>query len=220
MLNSDHWSLLLGDEAGYPTTSLGDTVGSGEFGRGVSPGGVTDRGYYAFETGGGNRALGVQIGPTGFAAAVPSLRVKNETGVLVDHLHVSYEIWVNNDSGNSNYFDLEFSDDSTYIDPLFFDTPAAADAVSTWTKTELEYDLMLPVTVIGLGTIEALENGDSLWVEWSIGGSLDALNGYDEVALDNVRITAFSTAIPEPQTCIALSFMGAIVVARRRRRSV
>lgn len=217
-LNSNDWTFWLSDEAGFSSTNPGDTVGAGEFGRGTSTGGVSNPGYYAFETGGGNRALGVQIGSTGFASAVPSLTVKNETGTVVDHLRVRYDIWVLNDSDNSNYFDLEFSDGSNFIDPVFFESPETADASAIWSKTELEYDLFLPFTVFGGQMIDSLNDGESIQVEWSIGGSFSALNAYDEVAVDNVRITAYSTAIPEPHSVMVLSCLGIVTLVRRRRR--
>ena len=218
-LNSDHWALYIGDSSSFSETNPGDSVGSGEFGRGSSTGSIADSGFYALETGGANRALGVQLVSTGFSFAGFNLRVRNDTGYQVDNIHVSYEIWVKNDSDNSNYFDLEFSDDSDYIDPVWFETPYAHDAASMWTKTDLEFDLFLPTVGNNGGTIEALDAGDSLWVNWVIGGEFNVLNGYNEVALDNVRITAFSSSVPQPQSLLIIGAVGLMTTTRRRHRT-
>ncbi|QDV43981.1 hypothetical protein Enr13x_38420 [Stieleria neptunia] len=217
-LDSNDWELVIGDDNGSLQTSFGDTVGVGVFGRGMSSGGVSDSGYYSFETGGGNRALGIQLGDAGFSFGIPSLRIRNQTGQVVDALTVRYDVWVYNDSNNSNYFDLEFSNGSAFIDPVFLDTPSAADGTPEWVQTTLQYDLLLPENGLFGGVLQPLADGDSMLVEWSGGGSFDALNGFDEMAIDNIQITAFSTAIPEPGTPLALCVVSGVMALRRRRR--
>lgn len=189
-LDSSSWELRFFNEDEFQATGLRETHGAGLFGRGLSTGGVETAGYYAFETGDGNRALGLQSGPNGFSGGDPNLFLRNQTGRVVDVLHVKYEAWVYNDSDSSSYFDLEFDTETGFIDPVFLETPLLADESPEWTKTQLDYDLFLPIEGFD-GTLHELEDGDTIWIRWAIGGEFDALNGYDEVAVDNIEITAY-----------------------------
>ena len=222
-LDSNLWELALGEvDGGFQSisTNLGDTIGAGDFGRGVSAGGVAVRGAYAFEPETGNRALGVQVGSNGFATALATLHVRNETGHEVDVITVSFDAWVYNDSNGSNYFDLEFSQQGGFIDPAGLDTPTTADPVPGWGKVNVEYALLLPEVGTFGGTLLPLQNGDEMRIRFSVGGDSDAENRYDEVAIDNLRITAYSsTAIPEPSFGLLLALGASVWVVRRKDRT-
>ncbi len=214
-LDSDSWTVFLGSDGETQETALGASVGAGLFGRGISSGGLSEAGTYAFETGDGNRALGFQMGGIEFSNSVLSLRIRNETDEVVDQLRVTYDVWVLNDSEGTDYFDLEFSDGTNWFDPVLFETAAEADEPADWKKYEQEYDLFLPkFSPYTEGFIDALNPGDDLVIQWSIGGSYEEPNGYDEVALDNVRVTA----VPEPASLSLLLIVLAFGFAWRRKR--
>ncbi|MEN0111060.1 MAG: hypothetical protein AAF805_10080 [Planctomycetota bacterium] len=219
-LDSDQWNLNLfnADSGSFFETGFGGSAGAGVFGRGTSPGGVdpADFGFYAFEVAPGDIALGTQPGPTDFSAPGIELRLENQTGFEIDFVEISYTVYVRNDSDESLYVDLEFSDGGVFIDPFLFDTPIDADTPADFVAFQLSYDLVLPLfSGFGFDSVAPVAPGGTLDVRWSIGGSPDLSGGYDEVAIDNIRITAFSSQVPEPTAAWVAMF--AVALAGRRR---
>jgi len=219
-LDSDNWTMFLVGEATNAFTNFGDTMGTGLFGKGQSSGGVSKQGIYAFDTGGGNIALGTQPDESSnVTIAGVSLLITNNTGATVDHLRVSYDFWFFNDSDSLTENELEFIDGANFYDPNLLESPSGAMAVPAWQKIEEVVDLYLPVTDFG-GTISEMANGDSMEILWLFSGfgGAGVLNGYDEVAIDNIRITPFSTTVPEPSTLLLSALASFGILANRSRK--
>jgi len=134
-LDSNTW-IVTGLSEG--SMSFGDTKTSGDFARGTSNGGVGTGGVYAFETGSGNRILGVQPGGADFTPGTFRLKRTNETGSAVTEVTVNYDIWTYNDQDRSNSLNLAYSTDCTNytaVPALNYATPTTADASPAWVKT-------------------------------------------------------------------------------------
>jgi hypothetical protein len=106
---------------------FGANGSAGDFARGGSSGGVTTGGIYAFDTGGGNVALGVQPSDADFTPGSLSARFKNGLSRPLLSVDVSYTIWVYADQVRSSSFDFSWSTDNvtfTSVPTLDFTTPS------------------------------------------------------------------------------------------------
>ncbi|MBN1994563.1 MAG: lamin tail domain-containing protein [Anaerolineae bacterium] len=184
---------------------FGDIQTTGDFARGLSAGGVTTGGIYAFDVGGGNNILGVQPIGTDFTPGEITLRLQNNAGATLTQLNIAYDIWYLNDQDRANSLNLSHSsDDITYtsIVALDFTTPQAADALPAWQSTPRSTSLT------GLN----IANGNFFYLKWT-GDDVSGAGNRDEYGLDNVQITlptgdmpptVASTTPPNGATAIAL----------------
>jgi hypothetical protein len=213
--------------AEYVFTELGQTFfedfqdfsGSGfQPGGGTGVGGETEAGVYAYSTDAGNVALGIQLDTEGFTRGFAGFNIVNNTGHEVDLVDVSYDMYMFNHTDTEFYADLEFSKAGLYVDPAGGETPGAADSLPAWQQTAIEYTLSLPTSSTNFfsSQITPLVDGDSLEIGWSL-GDISGLGPSDGIAIDNVRVTLSSTAIPEPHALLVLCSIGALVSLRRRR---
>ncbi|MCZ6776020.1 MAG: T9SS type A sorting domain-containing protein [Ignavibacteria bacterium] len=184
-LDSDTWRVIgLSDSAG----TFGGTDTLGDFARGTSTGGVGTGGVYAFEVSLGDFTLGVQ--PTGgdFTSGDMTLKIQNNTGGQLTKLNLSYNIYVYNDQGRSNSFDLSYStDDTSYTDVsgLDFTSPEAADASPSWISTNRT------TSIEGL----SVSDGNFIYLKWT-GNDVSGSGSRDEFALDNVVLSAEDQPVP------------------------
>ena len=108
---------------------------TGDLARGASTGGVNTGGLYAFDTGGGNVALGLQPADSlnnDFNPGDITLRLKNIEGLTVTSASVAYQIWYHNDQNHATTFNFAHAtDDSIYTHwpALDFTTPLTADTL-------------------------------------------------------------------------------------------
>ncbi len=98
-LDSDEWAI-----AGM---SDGDVVfgganAAGDYAKGTSTGGESSGGLYAFDTGAGDIAMGVQPTGSDFSPGTFTLRLVNNTGAAIDRLDVAYDICVYNNATRSS----------------------------------------------------------------------------------------------------------------------
>ncbi|OYP36417.1 PEP-CTERM sorting domain-containing protein [Rhodopirellula sp. MGV] len=220
-LDSNHWSFSFFSSMMSASSTIGGTEGSGLFGRGMGVGGETETGVYAYSTGGGNVALGLQLDSEGFDSGLPIFTIQNNTGYDVDLVNVSYDMIVFNHSDTASYADLEFTVGSEYTDPIFFDTPSLADVSPTWEVTPIEYTLFLPTASTGnfMEQVPVVANGESFDISLSV-GILGGPGRYsDSIAIDNLRISLGSTAIPEPSSLVLFCSIGSICLLRRKRNA-
>lgn len=176
-LDSDLWRVTgLSDGTG----TFGGTYVAGDFARGISGGGAGTGGIYAFETGDGNRILGVQPTDADFTPGELTLRVYNTTGAMVTEIHVSYTIWYRNDQPRATALNLSYAaDDAAYaaLPEVDFTTPEEADAFPAWTS------VVRSTTIGGL----ALADGAALYLKWS-SADASAAGSRDELGIDDVAI--------------------------------
>ncbi|RMA59010.1 hypothetical protein [Ulvibacter antarcticus] len=156
----------------------GDTKLSGDFARGLSTGGVSTGGIYAFNTGNGNYAFGVQPGGSDFTPGDIDFRIVNNTGMTVNEFFFSYTIFVNNDQNRSNSLNFSYSTDGVSYTPvaaLNYTSPVTADGLG-FVKTKRSTTVNATVAA-----------GSYIYLRFSsddVAGS----GSRDEIAIDNVRV--------------------------------
>ena len=177
-LDSDDWSVV---GMSFATFAFGDTRTADDFARRSSPGGVTTGGVYAFAAAGaGDPALGVQPGGTDFTPGSLILRLRNDTGAVLDELRVSYRVWVYNDQDRASSFNLQRSTDLvtfTNVPGAAHTTAEAQDLAVRWKSTDIS------VSITGL----AVPTGAFLYLAWA-GDDVSGTGSRDEIALDDIVI--------------------------------
>lgn len=173
-----------------PLTSSGVTFG-GEildddmaYGNGTSDGGETDGGFYAFQVGTNNYALGVQPDAT-YPSGSITLKMQNQTGAAVTSLNFGYKIYVRNDEAGANNFNFSYSsDNNTYTSPSVLNetTVAVADALPGW---KVYYKV---ITIANIN----ITAGNYYYIRWS--GTTASGSVYDEIALDDITVVANPTS--------------------------
>ena len=197
--------------------TFGGTYASGDFARGTSTGGVSTGGAYSFDVGGGDYALGVQ--PTGddFNPGNLTIKVKNDTGVELNYLRITADAMIYNDADRSTTWTFGgamIDNDAAYGDFQTLTSPQAADTSPTWESTPVGG--LIDLSVFG----NNLAVGGDFFIR--VSGIDNAMNpgsgSRDEFALNNLSITGYVTAIPEPSS-LAFCMFGVIpfAIARRRR---
>jgi hypothetical protein len=181
---------------GSPTqvqANFGSTTG---IGRGISAGGVTTNGIYAFDVASGIRGLGFQAtadfgSPGSFTASV-----LNNTGGVLDAVSVSYTAWYRNDATREGLLRPLFSltnnntaGSYSAVDPTnvgLYDilSPAAADSPVTWVSNDRFF------TLAGLN----LQQGDRMFLR--LGFSDSGSGSRDEWAISRFSVAA----VPEPSS--------------------
>lgn len=174
--------LLAGD------INFGDLRDTGTAALGVSTGGVTPGGIYAFTVATGNNALGFQ--PTGddLTPGEFILKIQNNTGVDATSIIVNYTIWYNNDQGRSTSFNVAFSSDGLFFtsatSDLNFSTPQASDG-NGWQSVNRLLSIDLSTAPVPTGGYYFIK-----WVTDDVVG----LGSRDELGLDDVAVTVNSPA--------------------------
>ncbi|MFP9116070.1 T9SS sorting signal type C domain-containing protein [Flavobacterium sp. RHBU_3] len=161
------------------------------YGNGTSTGGVTDGGFYAFQVGTGNYALGLQPDAT-YPSGSTTLRFQNQTGVAITSLNVAYKVYVRNDEAGNNYYNFSHSavnatnTSYTAATVLNLTTTATADAIPGW---KMYYKV---VTLTGL----SIASNSYYYIRWS--GDVLTGSAYDEIALDDITVVANPTSAYAP----------------------
>lgn len=176
-LDSDAWS-----SSGFngANASFGGSCTSDDCARGTSTGNETQGGVYAFDTGSGNAALGVQPGGSDFTAGSFTLRVDNNTGSTFNTISISYDIFVFNDQARANSLNFSYSTDgSNFIDlpALDYTSPGTStgDNWSTAINRSISFNL-------------SIANGGSIFLRWT-GDDVSGSGSRDEFAIDNISVT-------------------------------
>ncbi|WP_116789492.1 T9SS sorting signal type C domain-containing protein [Flavobacterium psychrotrophum] len=176
-----------------PITTTGVTFGGDildddpAYGNGLSDGGVTDGGFYAFQVATGNYALGIQPDAT-YPSGSTTLRFQNQTGTAITSVNIGYKIYVRNDEAGANSYNFFYSptnaNNVNYLAATVLNqtTTAAADAVSGW---KMYYKV---VTLTGLN----ISANSYYYIRWS--GDVASGTAYDEIALDDITIVANPTS--------------------------
>ncbi len=175
-LNSDDW-IVTGLSEG--DLDFGATATTGDYARGSTMGLVITGGIYGVDIL-GNQGLMVQPTADDFTAGSFILKLENNTGSDIGSIDLSYTIYVLNDAGRSNSFNLSVSPDNiTYNDitAVDYSSPESAD-FSPYVENK-------STTISGF----LLADGDLIYLRWT-GDDVSGAGTRDEFAIDDISITA------------------------------
>ncbi len=200
-LDSDDWrvtGLSDGDGEFGGTYVRGESDAVTDFTKGVSAGDITSGGIYAFETGSGNTALGVQPTGSDFSPGTITLKIDNASSESQDRWNVSFDIFTLNNAARSNSLVFEYSTDgeATYnpVGVPAFETPEAADAMPTWQSSNHSHMINL---------INPVASGSSIFFRWT-SDDVSGSGSRDEIAIDNVIVTSENTGVTPPDSSFVL----------------
>lgn len=180
-LDSDNW-IVTGLEAG--DFDFGDSVSGDDYAEGVSDGGVTGRGVYAFLYAPEDPMLGAQSTGSTFTPGAFVLRLANGTGGVLNRVSVESALLYFNDQGRSSSLTLEYSSDGETwlpVDGATVTSPEDEDAVPVWDGTFTEDTLdTLAIPADGF-----------LYLRW-LGEDVAGAGSRDELAIDDITITPIS----------------------------
>jgi len=165
---------------------FGEEAAVGDHARGLSEGGVSSGGLYAFQVQDGNVALGVQATATDFSPGSVVLRLPIEL-YPSQRLTLGYTMWVRNDEDRSSRWEVAYSlDGDLWSEPdlLPFTTEALAADSPSWERFPFRLE----------GEIDYDEDaGDTgLFVRWSA-VEHSGTGGRDEVAIDDITVSLVET---------------------------
>lgn len=185
-LDSDTWSIL-GFDSGNLLFGGTMTTAATDYTRGVSTGGITTGGVYAFVIAPNDTMLGFQ--PTGndFTPGDLIMRIQNVSGATIQDLTVSYDFVYLNNGDRNNSFNLSYSTDtalSSFTNTAVGDTtPTILSATATWTSVAKS------ITLTGVN----IPNNGVFYIRWTsfdVGGS----GSRDEFGINNITVSGTGTA--------------------------
>lgn len=216
-LDSDHWQALgLSDG----DTTFGGSHTSGDFARGLSAGGATTGGFYAWDVQGDSSVIAAGWQP-GASDATPGslvLRIRNQTGAPAQSVRVTFERWVNNDEPRASTLQLGYQTSA----PLA--AGETGSVVSSFTTLDTADALGFQGTASGVVEIpQPLADGDLLYLIFSTddaGGS----GGRDEIGIANLVLSLQAARASVPTLggwgvilcAAALILSGGVALARGR----
>jgi hypothetical protein len=168
-------------------TTIGGTLTSGDYARGVASRDVSAGGIYAFDVSNGgtvDRALGIQPGGNDFEPGSIAIRFENRTGAVINVLAVSFEIFTFDNTQRTNSYNFAHGRDiATAIEITDLNFNASGDnttvANTLWKANYLQTDIS------GLN----IANGASYYLVWNsdfnTGGGVRP-----QFAIDDITIIA------------------------------
>ena len=164
----------------------GTAVAPSDFARGLSTGGETIGGIYAYDISLGNVALGAKSTGDDFTPGTVTLRLRNDTGVTVTSLSVSVRACYYNNQPRSTRATIQHSvNDTAYtLTALMLDTPAAPDTFG-WICVPVAFE----ISGLSLGT------GALFYARVTIDDVPGLAGSRDEVALDDFSFTPHRNVI-------------------------
>lgn len=171
-LNSNNWATT-----GFEVPlAFGDSNVTGDHARGVTAGGVSSGGIYALS---GLDMIWIQPAGSDFTPGTLTLRVLNNSGTTLNTFDLSYLIYVFNDQGRGNSFNLAYStDDVSYTNVTALDYTSADVATGT-------FDSIVKSTTIAFANVP---NGSYLYLRW-YGDDVSGSGSRDEFGLDNISVS-------------------------------
>lgn len=170
-----------------------------DYDQGISPGGVSEGGLYAFETQPDNFSLGIQPATGDFIPGTVTLRMQNQTGGALTSFNIGYKVYVYNDQSSSSSFDMSYSTDNTTYTAatsLNVSSPTTADDMPQWKA----YYRVITVTV------PSIANNGFFYLRWT-SDTVSGSGGFDEFALDDITVVATPTSVFTPFSGTAESFV-------------
>ncbi len=178
-LDSDAW-IVHGLSSG--DLSFGDSAIGGDYGRGLTIGGVSTGGIYAADVSLGsvpNYALAVQPGGSDFTPGFHLLRSINMTGDTVGLVDISYQIYTYNDQNRSGKIEFYWGHSPmavNHISHLDFFSPDTAEVSPQWRQSSRSFQI--PATLLP---------GDTLYLKW-YSNDFGGYGSRDELALDDIEL--------------------------------
>jgi hypothetical protein len=161
------------------TTIFGEEQSNNDFSKGISSGGNSSGGIYAFEVAANDYALGIQ--PTGndFTPGTIHFQFTNNTGAIVTDVSLAYEVYFfNNETCSKDFICAHGPDTSslTTVSASRICSGLESDVVPVWERN---------LVVIDLSGLSIPAGGTYLiaWTSIDEGGCSS-----DEIALDKVQI--------------------------------
>lgn len=191
-LFSGTWSVTGFSDGDVPFEGTGST---GDFARGVTTGGVSTGGLYAFDDG-SNQIAWIQPTTTDFNPGSMIMRMINNTGSEINELDVAYTVYCLNDQDRASNFDFSYSYDNT----TFFDVPSL-DYVSPEGMDGMTYTNPRSTNITGL----SIGNGDYFYIRWT-SADVSGSGSRDEFGLDDISVEA-PTVVPTPSVYFNTSAM-------------
>ncbi len=155
---------------------------TGDFGRGISSGGVGTGGVYAFEVSSGDFAIGHQSTAGDFTPGSFDFRLKNNTGKTAKKLVITYDVYEYNDQSMATSCNLYTStNDTTYnlVNGVAITSTEVAAGSPSWVKSKVSK------TVTGL----TWAADEFYYVRFSFDDASGS-GSRDEIALDNISFIA------------------------------
>lgn len=190
-LDSDAW-IINGLSEGNSLFS--DNNISGDYARGISIGGETLGGIYAFKIL-NNTTLGWQSTAADLSPGEIILKIKNQSGFSIERMELDYRIWINNDQNRSQRLRVYYSLDNSSYFPLpdsDIVSQTIADITPQWNDTTFKH------------TIEFAEiaNNEFLYLKWRITDEAGS-GSRDEWAIDDILLKITNnTCLFEPWSVV------------------
>ncbi len=161
---------------------------SGDKWRGVATAGagVGSGGFYGITLATNDRGIGVQPGGSDFTPGAIVLKMENSSGSNFDSITVSYDLYVRNDQGRANSFDLEHSgDDMSYtaVPGLQYTSPEASSGA---TLVNIQMSETFAVS---------WADGSNYYIRWA-GDDVSGGGSRDEFYIDNISVTGKILSVP------------------------
>lgn len=182
-LNSNAWEFIGWSDG---NTAYGGNYTTGDFARGASAGGIVTAGIYACTSSPGsaaNPALMVQPALNDFTPGTLTLRIRNTSvSSILNQIDLTYKLFVRNDEGRANSFNLQWSSDNVNYDDVpagAYTSPAVADA-NGWVQV-----LNPTVSISGF----SVAPGNYFYIRWTC-NEVSGSGSRDEFGLDDIAVTA------------------------------
>ncbi|MDG1873185.1 MAG: PEP-CTERM sorting domain-containing protein [Mariniblastus sp.] len=193
------------------SVEFGGSNDSGDFARGSSSGNESSGGIYAFNhDGAGDVGVGFQPGGSDFTPGDLTVRIGNSTGQSLSSFEIDFDIGALNNTERANSLNFSWSTDGTN-----FTDVGTLDFVSAEASDSNGWNLVDRNSTISFSN--SLDNGNQFFLRWT-GNDVSGSGSRDEFVLDNISVTGFAAAVPEPSSFIFSGLGLATVVLRRRRR--
>ena len=182
-LDADAWAVT-GWSDGAKAFGISNTTG--DHARGTSTGGVSTGGFYGFDVGGGNRALGIQPTGSDWTPGTLTLKIDNNSTSVINEMHVDYTVYVRNDQNRASTFNFSISyNNSSYsnVSTGAHTTPQASGGTA-WVANNKNIQLS------GL----QIDPGTSFYIRWA-GSDAGGSGSRDELALDDIAIMAAGSTV-------------------------
>ncbi len=178
---SGQLSSLVWDFSGFSNTYVygGNNI-TGDYAHGITMGGESSGGIYAYDDG-ANQALWIQPTGSDFTPGCAVLQICNNTGSALSEFSIRYDLLVLNDADRANSLNFSYSTDGvdyTDVPALDYTSGEAPDAV----PTIMVYNQM--ATVTGLD----VPDGAIVYLSWC-GSDVSGSGSRDEFGLDNINIS-------------------------------
>jgi len=167
---------------------------SGDFARGMSSGGVSTGGMYAFQVAPNNKAIGFQPISNDMTPGTITLKITNNKTLSILAFNIDYSIITRNDQNRSSSLNFSYSfDNSTFTSHSgsAYTSPGNMDSNPTWVMSSRH---------IIINNI-SIPPGQSFYIRWTTndnGGS----GNRDEISIDDITVTTTvnSNICSEPST--------------------